>query len=271
IQMLEEDGLLEDTIVIVIADHGRDMVRAKFALYDDGIHIPLVVRIPEKYQPEGYEAGGVCDEVVSGVDMMPSILATLGIDIPDDLPGVPFFGPDRSEREFAFAHRDRVGSHLDRSRAVVTKKYHYVRNFMPEQPGYWPASLYRDFEIAYDGILDQMLELRAEGKLTPEQEEVVAETRPAEELFDLENDPYTMHNIADDPEHLDALRQMRTALRRWIADTQDKGFIGEDPAEAAKGAWVVPLWLQLTGGTYNADDYDVFALPVDDAFRDMLR
>ncbi|MGI9586550.1 MAG: sulfatase family protein, partial [Acidimicrobiia bacterium] len=103
IQMLEEDGLLEDTIVILVADHGRDMVRAKFALYDDGIHIPLIMRIPAKYQPEGYTPGQSTDQIVSGVDIIPTILATLGMEVPTDLPGTPVFGPNRAERRYAFA------------------------------------------------------------------------------------------------------------------------------------------------------------------------
>ena len=86
----------------------------------------------------------------------------------------------------------------------------------------------------------------------------------------LKNDPDTLHNLADDPDYLPVLRRMRTTLNKWIAQTQDKGFIAEDPAEAQKGAWVVPLWIQLTKGQYDADKYDVFALPVDDEFSQML-
>ena len=58
--------------------------------------------------------------------------------------------------------------------------------------------------------------------------------------------------------------------RNWIAQTQDKGFLPEDPAEAQKGAWVVPLWIELTRGEYDVDSYDVFELPVDDEFSAML-
>ena len=269
--MLEEDGLLEDTIVMVLSDHGRDMLRAKFTLYGGGIHVPLVMSIPEKYRPEGYEPGTVSDQLVSAVDIMPTILSLVGLDIPPELPGRPFLGSDRVEREYAFAHRDRVASHVDRGRAVVGERYHYVRNFMPNQPGFWPPSLVKGFDLAYDEMVEIMLEMRAEGTLDEAQETVLAEFRPPEELFDVDSDPHTLHNLAADGEHEDVLRRMRTELRRWIAETDDKGFIGEDPAEAQNGAWVVPLWLKLTKGQYDVDKYDVFALPIDDEFRDMLK
>jgi hypothetical protein len=58
---------------------------------------------------------------------------------------------------------------------------------------------------------------------------------------------------------------------QWITDTGDKGSLNEDSAEAAPEAWVVPLRIQLAGATDTADDYDVFAPPFDDAFREMFR
>jgi len=269
--MLEKDGLLENTIIVVLTDHGRDMARAKFNLYDAGIHLPLVVWIPERYRPAGYEPGAVSAQLISGVDIVPTMLSMAGIELPPGLQGMPFLGPAVQEREYVYAHRDRVLSHVDRSRAVVGKRFHYVRNYMPEQPAFWPPSLYEKLDIGYDEILVEMLRLRAEGKLTPEQEQILAEVRPFEELFDIEQDPHQLRNLADDPDYLPVLRQMRTALEFWIADTQDKGFLPEPPDEAQKGAWLVDFWVQTTKGQYNVDDYGVFDLPGSPEFAHLLQ
>jgi N-sulfoglucosamine sulfohydrolase len=108
LDMLERDGLLDDTIVVVFTDHGRDLTRAKCSLYDAGIHVPLAVMIPERYRPEGYQVGTISDRPISGVDILPTVLALAGIDPPPFLAGAPFLGGKAKERPLAFAHRDRV-------------------------------------------------------------------------------------------------------------------------------------------------------------------
>lgn len=75
-----------------------------------------------------------------------------------------------------------------------------------------------------------------------------------------------MHNVADDGEHEDVLQRMLTELRVWADKTDNKALIGEEPPEAQRGAWVVPLGLKLAKG-----QYDVVSLPTEDKFRDMLK
>ena len=106
-EMLEKDGMLEDTVIVVLTDHGRDMVRGKFNLNDPGIHLPLVVWIPSSTDPDDYQAGTVSDRLTSGVDLYPTMLSLAGVELPAILHGAPFVGPEAKEREFAFAHRDR--------------------------------------------------------------------------------------------------------------------------------------------------------------------
>ena len=271
LEMLENDGLLDDTIVVVLTDHGRDMVRAKCSLYDAGIHVPLAIRIPGKYRPEGYQPGTISDKLISGVDILPTMLTLAGIDPPPFLAGAPFLGGKARERPLAYAHRDRVLTHIDRIRAVTDGRYHYIRNYMPAQPAIPQPLLRADLEFATDEMVLEMLRLRAEGKLTPEQEEVLAEVRPDEELFDNESDPHQLTNLAGDPQFLPVLRRMRTALQLWIAQTQDKGFLPESADAAQKGASVVPLWLQITKGKYNVEDYGVYDLPADPQFAAMFQ
>ena len=270
-EMLDNDGLLEDTVIVVLTDHGRDMVRGKFNLYDPGIHLPLLVWIPEKHRPAGYEAGAVSDRVTSGVDIYPTMLSLAGVELPPNLHGAPFIGPQAQERPYAFAHRDREITHIDRSRAVIDRHFHYIRNYMPDQPAFWPPSLYEQVQIGYDEVLAEMLRLRAEGKLTPEQEQILAGARPIEELFDVEQDPHQLRNLAEDPDFLPVLQRMRTALELWIAQTQDKGFLPEAPEGAQKGAFLVDFWVKTTGGKYNVDDYGVYELPASPEFTKLLQ
>ena len=82
---------------------------------------------------------------------------------------VQVLDPDAKEREYAYAHRDRFLTHVDRSRAVIDTHFHYVRNCMPDQPAIWTPSLYKQLDIGYDELLIEMLHLRAEGRLAPEQ------------------------------------------------------------------------------------------------------
>jgi N-sulfoglucosamine sulfohydrolase len=270
-EMLEKDGLLENTVIMVLTDHGRDMVRGKFQLYDAGIHLPLAVWIPEQHRPADYAPGTVSDRLTSGVDILPTMLSLAGIERPPFLHGAPFLGPEAEERDHVYAHRDRIVTHIDRSRAVVDERFHYIRNYMPAQPGFFPAGLYQQVDISYDEVLVEMLRLRAQGELTPEQEQIIAETRQVEELFDIEKDPHQLKNLAEDPDLLSVLRQMRTALEFWLGQTQDKGFLPESPEGAQKGAFLVDFWMQTTGGKYNVDDYGVYDLPAAPEFAKLLQ
>lgn len=271
VEMLGEGGLLDDTIVVVLGDHGRDMARAKCYLYDAGIHVPLVVWIPEKWRPEGYEAGTTSDRLVSGVDILPTMLSLAGIDPPSFLHGAPFLGPKAQPRPVAFASRDRLVTHIDRIRAVTNGRFHYIRNYLPNQPMIEPLLLRDDVQFLTDEMLIEMLRLRAEGQLTPEQEQVVAEVRPDEELYDNETDPHQIRNLADDPDYLPVLRKMRSALQQWIAATQDKGFLPEPPEAALKGAFLVQGWNQVTQGKYDVEDFGIYDLPAAPKFAQLFQ
>jgi len=217
--MLERDGLAGNTIVFYFGDHGRAHVRGKQWLYDGGIHIPLVIRWPGHIKP-----GTVVGELVSAIDFAPTCLKLAGAEPPKHMQGRVFLGPGRdAPRERIFASRDRCDETVDRIRCVRTRRHKYIRNFMPERP-YTQPNRYK--ERSYP-MLRLMRELHAAGKLTPAQQLFMAPRRPPEELYDIQADPWEIHNLADSPDHQDVLKKMRRILDQWIIDTDDQGRFPE--------------------------------------------
>ncbi len=218
LRQLEADGLAENTVVFFFGDHGRCMFRGKQFLYDGGIRVPFIIRWPGKIQ-----AGPVCDDLVNAIDFGPTCMTIAGIEPPKHLEGRDFLGPDATKRDYIFAARDRCDETVDRIRCVRTKRWKYLRNFMPGRP-YPQKNAYK--ERAYPPLA-VMKKLFAEGKLTPEQAHFMKPTRPAEELYDLAADPHEVHNLAARPEHQATLKRLRGVLEQWIKDTHDQGAIPE--------------------------------------------
>ncbi len=219
LQRLEDEGLAENTIVLFWGDHGRAMVRGKQFLYEGGIHIPLIVRWPGHI-----EQGTVRGDFVSTIDFAPTWMTLAGIDVPDYMQGQVFLGSGVPGRDCIFAARDRCDETDDRIRCVRTKRYKYIRNFFPERP-YTYFNAYKKLQYP---VLTLLEILNARGELTPEQARFMAPTRPAEELYDLQNDPHEVYNLADDAAHQKILKELRAKLDAWIVETGDKGEIPED-------------------------------------------
>lgn len=226
---LEQEGLAEDTIVFFFGDHGRPMPRGKQFLYDEGIRIPLIVRIPEQYRPEGYVAGTVNDDLVSSIDITATTLRLAGIEPPPHMEGRPFFGPGAKKRDWIIAARDRCDETVDRIRCVRDRRFKYIRNFYPERP-YAQQNVYKDTQYP---TLAAMRQLHEEGRLSGAPALFLAPTRPAEELYDLETDPHEIRNLAGSAEHQAKLDEMRRILEEWIRRTGDQGA----RPEAGPTAW----------------------------------
>lgn len=218
---LEELGLAERTLVVFMGDHGRAMVRGKQWPYESGLHIPLILRWPKAYEPPaGYEAGMVDDRLLAHIDITATSLSLAGIQPPLLMQGRVFLG-DRAapERQYVFGGRDRGDETVDRIRTVRDGRFRYIRNFYPERP-FLQTNRYKEFTYP---IIPLMRELQAEGQLTPAQARLLAPTRPVEELYDLEKDPYEIFNLADDPSYAARLRSMRALVDAWIMETNDQG------------------------------------------------
>jgi len=232
LKRLEDDGLADNTIVFFFGDHGRAHVRGKQFLYEGGIHIPLIIRWP------GYiRAGMVIDDLVSAIDFGPTCLDLAGVKPPSHMEGRIFIGAGAKKRGYIVAARDRCDGTYERIRCVRTKQFKYIRNFLPNQPytslykNYYPDRPYTAFN-AYKWrsypVLTLLWVLHNSGELTPEQELFMASSRPAEELYDLQNDPYEVNNLAGQPQYQTVQNELSAALDNWIDETGDKGQTMED-------------------------------------------
>jgi arylsulfatase A-like enzyme len=226
-ELLKRDGLAERTVVIFMGDHGRAMVRGKQWPYDSGLHVPLLIRWPNRFAaPEAFKAGGVEKELIASIDVAATTLAIAGVQPPLMMQGRVFLGESRAPpRRYLFGGRDRGDETVDRIRTVRDARYRYLRNFYPGRP-FLQLNRYKEFTYP---MIPLMRELHAEGKLTPVQARLLAPTRPEEELYDLEEDPYEINNLAEDPAYRDRLREMRLVLDAWILESNDQGRIPEPP------------------------------------------
>lgn len=227
LKQLEEDGLAANTVVFFWGDHGRGLPRGKRWLYDSGIRVPLMVRWPGKIKP------GVVDDVVSLMDLGPTVLSIAGVQVPAVMQGQPFLGEQKkAPRQYAFAHRDRMDEAYDMMRSVIDKRFHYIKNFFPGRP-------YAQ-HIEYMEEMPTMKEMRRLYKdhmnaldpnygkaMTPAQLLFFRPEKPAEELYDVTVDPHEINNLAAMPEHQQTLKRMRAVLADWQKQTKDLGLVPE--------------------------------------------
>lgn len=225
---LEQEKLLDSTIIVFFGDNGRAMPRGKEYLYEGGIATPLIVRIPKQFEIEGAGRGVVNKDLVSCIDLTATTLELAGVRTPGHMHGVPFLGPNRKKREFVFAARDRGDETPDRIRAVRDAQYKYIRNYRPEVP-FTAENADRDTEIPTLRVMRQMWarEPFQKGELNALQARFMVPTKPREELFNLEKDPYETVNLAESPAHREQLNKLRAAMDRWIRETGDTGATPE--------------------------------------------
>ena len=259
LRQLEEDGLADNTIVWFWGDHGRGLPRAKRWIYDSGIRVPLIIRVPEKLRrvampsnPGVLSPGGVNDDLVAFIDFAPTMLSLAGVKIPEHIQGKAFLGSQKAEpREYVFAARDRMDEAYDLIRAVRDKRYKYIRNYMPH--------VTRGQDIEYMNRMPTMQEMRrlnAEGKLKGAERQYFEPTKPVEELYDTLNDPHEVKNLADDPEHKDVLKRMREVHKDWVMETSDVGLIPEPEFDEMKrpgGEWQTTATPKFSVGSEAPD------------------
>ncbi len=216
---LEEDGLLDKTIIFFYSDHGSGLPFYKRELYDRGLRVPLIVRYPDKAM-----AGTWNDELISFVDMAPTLLSLANCEIPAHMQGSAFLGNQKATtpRSYIFAARDRMDSEYDMVRAVKDKRYKYIRNYQPQKP------LMQNIQYRLNiDMMKELLRMEQAGKLNDVQRIWFKKTKPVEELYDTETDPFELQNLAGNPSYAAKLKELRQVHEDWVRNTQDVGFTPE--------------------------------------------
>ncbi|MEM6885330.1 MAG: sulfatase [Verrucomicrobiota bacterium] len=250
-QTLKNQGMDKNTIVIFIADNGRCNIRGKGYLHEAGIHVPMIVWAPGLIEP-----GTIVDEMVCTTDISATVLQLAGAEIPDYMTARPVFGVEAPEyREYVRSARD-IWDEIDEcSRSITTPKFKYIKNHMPEVP--WVTS--QAYLELNRPAIHVMRHLKAEGKLSDLEMTHFRNSKPIEELYDLEKDPFELNNLAENPEYADVLKQMRAKEAEWQASYKDYGLddLGKRQPEAnmrsveirtAVKEHAPELWQQLEAG-----------------------
>ncbi|MGF1585559.1 MAG: sulfatase-like hydrolase/transferase [Bacteroidales bacterium] len=221
---LGDAGLAENTIVFYYSDHGGVLARSKRYVYETGTHVPFILHVPEKYKHlfPAEQPGSEVNRLVSFVDLAPTLLSIAGIPVPEYMQGNAFLGDQKTDDpEYAYMFRGRMDERYDMSRSVRDQKYRFIRNYMPYrvygQPldYLWRAPSIRSWEQAYlNGECNEI-------------QSIFWNTKPVEELYDTENDPWEVNNLAGDPAYRDVLERMRGANKDWVIRINDSGFLPE--------------------------------------------
>jgi arylsulfatase A-like enzyme len=242
LDLLDKEGLLENTVVMVFGDNGRAMVRSKQWPYESGLHVPLLIRWPANFpSPSGFTPGERDSRLLSIIDLSATTLSVAGISPPMLMQGRVFLGEESAPpRQFVFGGRDRGDETVDRIRTVRDKRFRYIRNYYPERP-FLQLNRYKEWSYP---ILQLMRELHDQGKLNPIQEYLFNPTRPVEELYDMENDPCEINNLAGDHAYSDIKQHLSDVLETWIMESNDQGRFRE-PNE------VIEEWEQQMKNYYS--------------------
>jgi N-sulfoglucosamine sulfohydrolase len=218
IAQLKEDGLYDNTIIFFYSDHGDGLPYAKRELYDRGLKVPLLIKAP------WIEGGTKTNELVSFVDFAPTLLSLAGVPIPESMQGQAFLGQQKAKtpRKYVYAARDRMDSEYDRVRGVSDGRFKYIRNYMPEKPNYQNIQ-YR----LQNQLMPHLLKLHEQEKLNAVQSRWFAPSKPLEELYDTQNDPWELTNLAENSDYAEKLVELRQAHEDWIATYEDMGALNE--------------------------------------------
>jgi len=224
---LEKDGLLENTFIFYFGDHGGVLPGSKGYLYETGLHVPLVIHLPENYQHlVGIKKGSIVNGFVSFIDLAPTVLNLAGVKIPEGFDGRAFLGKNISfeevnARDETFSYADRFDEKYDQVRAIRKGKFKYIRSY---QPFNFDGLLnnYRYKQLAYQ----EWQSMYEEGKLN-EIQSAFYKNREPEMLFDIESDPFETNNLIADPKYINISIDMRQRLNKWVKQMPDLSFFPE--------------------------------------------
>lgn len=223
IARLEEDGLLDETIIFIYADHGEGMPRGKTNGINFGYRVPFTIWFPEKYKHlSPWEIGGSTEELISFEDLAPTVISLAGGKAPDYLKGRVLIGEQRSpEVNKLFLSSDRADNGIDMVRTVTDGRYIYSRNYMPFMP---EARYIRYMEI---GDIKQIMWSDYKNNVLNPLQKSIFEPREPEVLYDIENDIWESNNLINKPEFQELAAKMRGELDAHILERKDVMFLPE--------------------------------------------
>jgi uncharacterized sulfatase len=230
---LESDGLLNDTIVFFYGDHGPGMPRCKRWPYDSGLRVPLLVHIPEKFQPlapKEYRAGTATRRMVGFVDLAPTVLSLAGVRPPSHMQGHAFLGAHEAPAQpYLYGFRGRMDERYDCVRSIRDGRFIYIRNYNPHE--IYGQHIAYMFEMPTAQVWKRLFD---EGKLNGAQARFWKEKEP-EELYDLQSDPDEVNNLAGRPEFAAVQRRLHQALNQHTLRIRDVGLLPEDQIHSRAG------------------------------------
>lgn len=214
LQRLEDEGIADQTLVILIGDNGRCHIRGKQFLYEPGLQVPLIVKWPGQIKP-----GLINDDLVSMIDVTATIFDAAGVTPSVPIHGRNLWSEDVQNREYIFAARGRMGLTHDAMRSVRTDRFKLIHNLMPERA--WLQ--YSGYKEDNYPMLAEMSVLYLQGQLNETEARFFAPRKPEFELFDLEADPHEVSNLADDPRFAATKDELLRQLYAWRDSIEDQG------------------------------------------------
>jgi uncharacterized sulfatase len=224
LKRLADDGLADDTVIFLYGDHGDGIPRVKCHLFHESLRVPLIVKIPEKFRRDGQPApGSAVGELVSLMDLGPTVMSLAGIEPPAEMDGRAFLGEYAGpEPRFLFGHRDRVNSAYNFLRSACDRRWHYIRNFRPDLAPTPPVRGHVNAPAYVDAR-----RLHGKGNFSGPAAAWLDDHGEPEQLYDTETDPHCVNNLASDPKHRAKLEEMRKALYDWQIRKHDLAFLPE--------------------------------------------
>ncbi|UCG04585.1 MAG: sulfatase [Candidatus Heimdallarchaeota archaeon] len=205
VETLRKCSFYENTVVIFTVDHGPALPRAKCTLYDPGIRTALIINWPRKIK-----GGKTHRELLSNIDIFPTILDLCGISIPEQIQGQSFrnllLNEKYDEQKYIFAELTYHDIGYNPIRAIRTKEWKYIKNFAP-------------LDFLFE-IPDDVIESPTTKAWLSEHPEYHS-PRPMEELYDLINDPMEQNNLAEESQYQTTKLELEKELMNWLKLTND--------------------------------------------------
>ena len=243
IDQLKKDNILDDTIIIFTSDHGDGLPRYKRELFDTGINVPFIILVPKKFSSWQKPSEKIYD-LVSFLDIAPTVLNLAGVSIPSYMDGKSIFGNEKNE--YIFAARDRLDSFKGKTRAVRNKDYKFIKNYS--------LGIVGAQKLSFRENLMSMKELRKmyENNELNEIQKIWLELIPELQLYDLNNDPYEINNLAYDPNYKDKVLLLENVLEQWIEKNNFHGHLEEE--DLIEVFWPENTQPQTTEPLYSLED-----------------